>query len=80
WDTREVCVAIRDWGPGLSNDMLQSMGKPMIRASMEGLGIGLLLSHATVERYGGRIELSNAAGGGTAAHLYLPRTQGDQHG
>ncbi|MEM6582256.1 MAG: ATP-binding protein [Pseudomonadota bacterium] len=80
WDAREVCVAIRDWGPGLSNDMLQSMGKPIIRASMEGLGIGLLLSHATVERYGGRIELSNAAGGGTEAQLYLPSTQGAQHG
>ncbi|MEM8562552.1 MAG: ATP-binding protein [Pseudomonadota bacterium] len=79
WDNHEVCIAIRDWGPGLSNEMLQSLGKPIIRASMEGLGIGLLLSHATVERYGGRIELSNAAGGGTEARLYLPLSYGAHH-
>jgi two-component system sensor histidine kinase RegB len=48
------------------------MGRPIIRASRKGLGIGLLLSHATVERCGGRIELLNAEGGGTEANLYLP--------
>jgi two-component system sensor histidine kinase RegB len=48
------------------------MGKPIIRASRDGLGIGLLLSHATVERYGGRIELRNAPAGGTIATLSLP--------
>ena len=36
------------------------------------LGIGLLLSQATVERYGGRIELVNATGGGAEARLHLP--------
>ncbi len=39
---------------------------------------GLLLSHATVERYGGRIELRNVSGGGAEATLLLPRTAGDR--
>jgi two-component system sensor histidine kinase RegB len=72
WDEREAAVGIRDWGPGIDTEMLQDMGKPVIRASHSGLGIGLLLSHATVERYGGRIELGNARGGGTLATLFLP--------
>jgi two-component system sensor histidine kinase RegB len=72
WDARQAEIAIRDWGPGVAGELLQSMGKPIIRASRDGLGIGLLLSHATVERYGGRIELRNAPDGGTIATLSLP--------
>ena len=72
WDEREALLSIRDWGPGIGGELLQDMGKPIVRASRRGLGIGLLLSHATVERYGGRIELLNAAEGGTEAKLYLP--------
>lgn len=72
WDEREAWIAIRDWGPGIGGKLLRDMGKPIIRASRRGLGIGLLLSHATVERYGGRIELLDASDGGTEARLYLP--------
>ncbi len=72
WDTRQARIMIRDWGPGVGVDILGTAGKPIIRASRGGLGIGLLLSHATVERYGGRIELLNAGDGGAVATLYLP--------
>ncbi len=71
-DEREAWIAIRDWGPGIGGELLRDVGKPIIRASRRGLGIGLLLSHATVERYGGRIELLDASDGGTEARLYLP--------
>jgi len=65
-------IQIRDWGHGIAPDLLENIGKPIIRASRSGLGIGLLLSHATVERYGGRVELRNAADSGAIATLYLP--------
>jgi two-component system sensor histidine kinase RegB len=76
WDEQEALLSIRDWGPGIGGDLLKDMGKPIVRASPRGLGIGLLLSHATVERYGGRVELLNATEGGTEARLYLPLVQG----
>ena len=60
-------------------ELLEDMGKPVIRASRAGLGIGLLLSHATVERFGGRIELHNASDGGTLATLVLPLPKGESH-
>ena len=72
WDARQAEIDIRDWGPGIAGELLQDMGRPIIRASRDGLGIGLLLSHATVERYGGHIELRNAPDGGTLATLSLP--------
>ncbi len=68
-------IEVRDWGSGIAAELLEDIGKPIIRASRSGLGIGLLLSHATVERYGGRIELRNAADGGAIATLFLPLTR-----
>ena len=72
WNDREAKIVIRDWGKGIEPALLADIGKPVIRASRSGLGIGLLLSHATVERYGGRIELQNAADQGAIATLFLP--------
>ncbi len=73
WDSTDVILSIRDHGPGLSQALLEKAGKPAMLNSSRGMGLGLLLSHATVERYGGNIELVNAAGGGTLAVLTLPR-------
>jgi two-component system sensor histidine kinase RegB len=68
-------VEVRDWGSGIAAELLEDIGKPIIRASRSGLGIGLLLSHATVERYGGRVELRNAPDKGAIATLSLPLSE-----
>jgi two-component system sensor histidine kinase RegB len=75
WDQREVHISVRDWGPGIPTALLEKIGKPIIHADKSGLGIGLMLSQATVARYGGRIELHNMKEGGTLATLTLPLTQ-----
>ncbi|KZX56792.1 hypothetical protein A3709_03135 [Halioglobus sp. HI00S01] len=72
WDASNASIEVRDWGEGISPDLLKDIGKPIIRTSRNGLGIGLLLSHATVERYGGRVELRNAEDTGAIATLTLP--------
>jgi two-component system sensor histidine kinase RegB len=75
WDRREVRISVRDWGSGIPAQLLEKLGKPIIHADRSGLGIGLMLSQATVERYGGRIEWRNVKEGGTIATLILPLTQ-----
>jgi two-component system, sensor histidine kinase RegB len=72
WTASEARIEVRDWGSGINPQLLEDIGKPIIRASGSGLGIGLLISHATVERYGGRIELQNAPERGAIATMYLP--------
>ena len=72
WNQHEACISIRDWGTGIPPELLENLGKPMIHADKSGLGIGLMLSQATVERCGGRIELRNVREGGTIATLTLP--------
>jgi two-component system sensor histidine kinase RegB len=78
WNGEEASISVRDWGPGIPAEMLEQMGKPIIHADRSGLGIGLMLSQASVERHGGRIELRNLREGGTLATLTLPlqRRQG----
>jgi two-component system sensor histidine kinase RegB len=77
WNEREARITVRDWGEGFAPELLQDIGKPIIRSSGSGLGIGLLLSHATVARYGGHIELRNVSDGGAEATLYLPLPAGE---
>ena len=78
WRDREAEITVRDWGEGFAPELLQDIGKPIIRSSGSGLGIGLLLTHATVERYGGRIEVCNQRDGGAMATLYLPLAAGER--
>jgi signal transduction histidine kinase len=75
-----VCVVVKDRGPGLSTEQLASAGTPFLRwAGAEadtgrraGLGLGLYITRALAEREGGRLELAARAGGGLCATLHLP--------
>ncbi|MFT4824077.1 MAG: two-component system sensor histidine kinase RegB [Halioglobus sp.] len=77
WAKGWAHIAIIDHGPGVPAELLQKLGKPVVHASDSGLGLGLLLSHATVERYGGNIELRNGPHGGTIATLSIPLDPAD---
>ena len=72
WDHAMARITIRDWGPGIPPAKLEQLGKPIIHADRSGLGIGLMLSQASVERHGGHIELRNHREGGAVATLALP--------
>ena len=69
---RKFMITIRDYGPGIPTKIADQMGKPFISTKGKGLGLGLFLSHATINRYGGNITLLNAAGGGTIAEILIP--------
>jgi len=73
WTPQVISVAIDDQGPGIPLELMDRLGKPIVRAGEAGLGLGLMISHATVNRYGGSIELSNRSEGGARALLTLPR-------
>jgi two-component system sensor histidine kinase RegB len=77
WDDSDVRIAIRDHGPGVPPRVMENLGKPVLHADRNGLGIGLMLTQATVERFGGRIALRNHPDGGAQATMILPiRTEG----
>lgn len=71
-NAKAIELRIRDHGPGIPLDIAEQLGKPFVTNKGSGLGLGLFLSHATIERCGGDIRLYNHAEGGTEAVLRLP--------
>lgn len=75
WQDDAVSISVRDWGPGIDAGVIEQLGKPIIHAGRTGLGIGLMLSLAAVERAGGSVQLRNHAEGGALAEMVLPRAE-----
>lgn len=68
--------SVRDFGSGLEPGA-QRLPQQWLRSSKPGgMGVGLVLSHATVERLGGRLALDQAEGGGLRVHFELPLSLG----
>jgi two-component system sensor histidine kinase RegB len=75
WSTKEVTLEILDQGSGVSNSARQLAGRlPYTEKPGRGLGLGLLLANATVERLGGHIDLGNRSEGGASTRVTLPIT------
>jgi two-component system sensor histidine kinase RegB len=72
WDSHAAHIEVRDHGPGLSVEILEQLGKPFVTTKGKGLGLGLFLTHATIKRYGGEIQLYNHPEQGSIAELTLP--------
>lgn len=78
WDDDAMTLHIRDRGAGVPLEIAEQLGKPFVTSKGKGLGLGLFLSHATIERCGGDIRLFNREEGGTEVVLRLP-VAGDVH-
>jgi two-component system sensor histidine kinase RegB len=69
----QVMVEINDRGPGLSAEVARRAGEAFFSTkSPSGLGIGLFLANATIERFGGRVRIFNREGGGACTQIVLP--------
>ncbi len=73
WDVDSLRIEIRDRGPGFTPAVEKSAGTPFFTTKPEhGLGLGLFLAHATLNRFGSKVELLNREGGGACTRLALP--------
>ncbi|MFI5308964.1 MAG: ATP-binding protein [Polyangiales bacterium] len=68
-------IEVRDSGPGMSPEVLARAGEPFFTTKEpgRGMGLGLFVTQAVVERLGGTLELHSTPGAGTTALLTLPR-------
>lgn len=67
----ELKGAVRDYGPGLETTEPLLPGTLFRTTKPGGLGMGLALSHATIERLGGELSMEAAAGGGVVVRFRL---------
>jgi len=79
WTGTELALNISDRGPGLSAALISQLGRQPVSTKQEGLGVGLFLSHATIERLGGRLTIGNRDHGGTLISIVLPLLPKQQH-
>jgi two-component system sensor histidine kinase RegB len=85
WDQSLLTINILDRGPGIDRDVAARIGEAFFSTKQNtaegpggtnstsgGLGIGFFLSNATLERFGGRVELTPREAGGTCTRVTLP--------
>jgi len=78
---RFAVLRILDRGPGPSPEVIAAAGKTFLsKRSDGGLGIGLFLANATLERLGGSVRLFRRPEGGGCTEVTLPLVRGDDHG
>ncbi|MFN3433095.1 MAG: ATP-binding protein [Sphingomonas sp.] len=74
-----VTIAVEDDGEGIPDDQLRRVLEPFVRLDSArprdtvGFGLGLPIVARIVEAEGGTLTLSNRAGGGLRAAIFLPR-------
>lgn len=70
----EVIVTVRDRGPGMSEDVMARAGEPFFttKAPGRGMGLGLFLTRAVVDKLGGELAIQSWPGRGTEVTIRLP--------
>ncbi|HET6279785.1 MAG TPA: ATP-binding protein [Polyangia bacterium] len=65
---------VRDRGKGIAPEVMGRIGEPFFttKAAGEGMGLGVFLARAVVERLGGELVFDSQIGRGTSAVLRLP--------
>lgn len=72
YDAGALRVDIDDQGKGLSAEQMKRAGRVAFSSKAQGLGLGLVLSHATLERIGGVLTMVNLEAGGMRTRVVVP--------
>jgi two-component system sensor kinase FixL len=73
-----VMVAVRDNGPGLKKEMLESLFTPFVSGKEGGMGVGLSICKRIVEAHGGSLTAENNQQGGATFRFTLQTRPGDE--
>ena len=75
WDETDLTIDILDRGSGLKNQFDNRLYQPTTSQKEFGMGLGLFLAHATIQRLDGEITLADREGGGTRSRVRIPLTK-----
>lgn len=71
-DNDNLHIVIEDYGKGISEEQSALAGKVSFSTKDAGLGLGLILSNATLEQLRGELRMERMQDGGTATHVRIP--------
>lgn len=69
---RQIEIAVRDTGRGMSPQTLRRLGKPFFTMRQGGTGLGVALARSVIAQHGGSLRYESAPGRGTTARATLP--------
>ncbi len=74
WAPLQLTVDVCDQGPGWQPEAARAADKLVYssKGPGRGLGLGLYLTHAVIERLGGHVEMLDLEGGGACTRIVLP--------
>ena len=72
WDESSWTLAIRDYGEGVNEDILSTLGSEIGSNKEQGMGVGMILTQATVNRLGGKVLIKPHPETGTVTSIILP--------
>jgi signal transduction histidine kinase len=66
-------IVLRDTGPGVSQEIRETVFEPLVTTKAKGIGLGLTICREILEHHGGGIELIDEGKPGAAFRIRLPR-------
>lgn len=72
WDDHDIRLFIEDEGSGMDKLHLDKLGKHIMASKDNGLGLGVYITKATLERLGGSIRWENRKPKGVCVSILLP--------
>ncbi len=75
-DDRHLSIDIDDFGPGLAPTQRRLAGRCAFSSKAHGLGLGLVLTHATLERIGATLSMHDRQEGGLRTRVELALENG----
>jgi two-component system, sensor histidine kinase RegB len=72
WGQRSWILKVRDYGQGISDELAQQLGNDIITTKEGGLGVGLVLSQASINRLKGTVKLYPHPEQGAITEITLP--------
>jgi len=74
WNDKSISIVIEDEGCGMDEAQLLKLGKHMMISKEKGLGLGIYITKATLERLGGSIKWENREPKGVCVSICIPLT------
>jgi two-component system sensor histidine kinase TtrS len=69
---RQIEVVVRDNGPGIDPQLIDTLFDPFVTSKPQGMGLGLSISHGIIEAHGGKLTLNADYLQGAEFSFYLP--------